>query len=531
MKNPPSFSRLLSHLLPAVSLSLCALGAAHAQTPGSQDFTFATGPQADSTVLALALQPNGQVLAGGIFANFRGQPRTGVARLNPDGSLDSLNPGLVLSGYEGGSPTVNAIAVQADGQIIVAGSFNVIGQTAGVGIARLNAADGSLDSTFNAGSGVFDNGGSVGAAYALAVLPNGQILVGGDFITFNGVPYTGLVRLNADGSLDTTFNTNGAGVNPNGYGHYVHSIAVQSNGQIVIGGGFNEYDGVQEGGVARLNADGTLDQSFNVGEGVDYAANAVAVQSNGQVIVGGGFNNFDGANIPTHLVRLNTDGSLDTSYYASNTTLFISEIDSIVLQPDDEAIIGGIFLASGGLVNGPHNGVARIQTDGLQDLSFDSGDNDNGETDAGQAYALVLQPDGKVIEASDFGEGYSFPSDVFRLYATGSATVSIATGVAQTTENSGAPATFILTLSSAQSVDLKVAYTVKGTGQNGVDYSFLKGTAKIKAGKTSKTIPVTPYDRGISGGGKATVKLTLMNGTGYTVGTPDVAKVKIIDND
>lgn len=519
-------------LIIAAALSLAGLGAAQAQTPGSQDLSFASGPQANSTVLALALQSNGQVLAGGIFSQFRGQPRNLVARLNADGSLDSFNPGLALSGYNGGSPAVNAVAVQSDGKIIVAGIFNVLGQQPGGGVARLNA-DGSLDNSFNVGSGIVDNGDQVGAAYALAVLPSGQILVGGDFITFNGVPYTGLVRLNADGSLDTTFNANGAGVNPNGYGHYVKSIAVQSNGQIVIGGGFNEYDGFQEGGVARLNADGTLDQNFQSGSGADYAVNAVAVQSNGQVIAGGGFNNFDGANIPTHLVRLNTDGSLDTSYYASNSNLFIEEVDSIVLQPDGQALIGGTFLASGGLVNGPHNGVARIQTNGLQDTSFDSGDG----SDAGQAYAIVLQPDGKLIEASDFGEGYSFPSDVFRLYATGAAgipVVSVAAGVAQTSENSGSPATFVLTLSPAPSAAIRVAYKLKGTAANGVDFVYLTGKVKVAANKTTKKILITPIDRGISGGGKVTAKLVLSpvdSSAGYTVGSPNLAKVKIVDGD
>jgi uncharacterized delta-60 repeat protein len=524
--------KTLRHLVAAVSLSFCALGAANAQTPGSQDLSFATGPQADSTVLALALQPNGQVLAGGIFANFRGQPRNLVARLNPDGSLDSLNPGLALSGYNGGSPAVNAVAVQSDGKIIVAGIFNVLGQQPGGGVARLNA-DGSLDGTFNVGEGIVDNGGEVGRADCVAVLPDGQILVGGSFITFNGTPYTGLVRLNADGSLDTTFNSGGGGVTPNGYGEYVKSIAVLPNGQIVIGGGFNAYDGFQEGGVARLNADGTLDQNFQSGTGADETVYAVAVQSNGQVIAGGDFNNFDGASIPTHLVRLNTDGGLDTTYFASNSSLFIEEVDSIVLQPDGQALIGGIFLAQGFLVNGPHNGVARIQTNGLQDLSFDSGDT----SDAGQAYALVLQPDGKLIEASDFGEGYTFPSDVFRLYATGAAgipVVSVAAGVAQTTENSGSPASFVLTLSPAPSADIRVAYKLKGTAANGVDFEYLTGKVKVKAGKTTKKILVTPIDRGISGGGKITAKLVLSpvdSSAGYTVGTPNLAKVKIVDGD
>ena len=170
----------------ALPLALAAAPAARAQGPGDQDGSFATGPDANGSVRALALQPNGQVLAGGAFTTFRGQARNGVARLNADGSLDTLNPALALSGYNGGGPTVLALALQPNGQVIVGGQFDVLNQIAGVGLARLNA-DGSLDASFNAGIGVYDNGGSVGQAEALAVLPNGQILVGGAFTNFNGM--------------------------------------------------------------------------------------------------------------------------------------------------------------------------------------------------------------------------------------------------------------------------------------------------------------------------------------------------------
>lgn len=517
-----------------MSWSLCALSAVQAQTSGSQDPTFASGPEADNTVLALALQPNGQVLAGGLFSQFRGQPRNCLARLNPDGSLDSFDPGPALTGYtdsrfrpgdaNNGVPKVYALAVQPDGKVIVGGNFSVLNQTPGGGLARLNA-DGSLDSTFNAGSGaVYGEFSQVGQVNCLAVLPNGKILVGGTFESFNNVSPPGLVRLNADGSVDTTFNPGGGGLNGN-----VRSIAVQSNGQIVIGGNFVlSNSGLSDSCIARLNADGTLDQSFSVEFGPDLNIYAVAVQSNGQVIVGGNFNSFDDSGAPNHLLRLNTNGSVDASYLGSHFNLSISEVDSIVVQPDDKAIIGGAFIRErGGQAESPHNGVARILTSGMQDTTFDSGDG----SDAGQALALVLQPDGRVIEASDLGSGAGDQGDVFRLYAPITPVVSIATGVAQTGENSGTPATFVLTLSSAPLADIRVAYKIKGSGENGVDFDYLTGKVKVKAGKLTKKILVTPIDRGIGGGGKVTVKLVLSPGTGYTTGSPNLAKVKIIDGD
>jgi uncharacterized delta-60 repeat protein len=520
MKNPLLKSAAVV-LAGAAYLSLAPFS--RAQSAGDEDTTFATGPQADSTILALALQPNGQVLAGGIFTNFRGAARNEVARLNPDGSLDSFNPGLALSGYNGASPAVNALGLQANGQVIVAGIFNVLNQQPGGGVLRLNA-DGSLDGTFDAGTGVNDDGGTVGQADAVAVLPSGQILVGGAFQSFNGVPVAGLIRLNPNGGVDPTFNPGGAGITANSYGGDVKCILVQPNGQILIGGHFAAYNGTAASCIARLNADGTLDHTFDAGIGADVAVYALAEQANGQILVGGGFNEFDNATIDSHLVRLNPNGSLDTSY-SPTTDLFIAEVDAILVQPDGKAVIGGDFLASGALVNSPAVGIARLFANGTQDTAFNAG---TSNTDY-QALALVLQPDGKLLTALDIGAGYSFPSDVFRVYDIIPPAVTIAPGVAETHESGSGPATFIVTLRAAAPATLTIHYGLKGTARNGVDYKMLTGTVNIPAGATSRKIKIVPIDRGRKGG-NVIVNVTLKAGTGYTLGSEKTAKVKILDN-
>ena len=235
--------------------------------------------------------------------------------------------------------------------------------------------------------------------------------MGGAFQTFNGVSTAGLVRLNADGSVDTTFNPGGTGIAANDYGQDVRSIVAPGNGTIVIGGHFSAYDGQSAGSVARLNADGTLDTTFNVGEGVDDGGvYAVAVQSNGQVLVGGGFNDFDGLDT-NHLVRLNTDGSLDTSYDVTGGSLFIAEVDALLVQPDGTALAGGAFLSQGGLVNSPHNGLARFLADGTQDTAFDSGSTSR------QVVAMALQSDGKAVVASNpYQLVGSATGDAFRYF-------------------------------------------------------------------------------------------------------------------
>ena len=380
-------------LLCAATFSLSATHRASGQTPGGQDPAFAVGNDANGRVYALAVQGDDQVIVGGAFTTYDSASRNCVVRIHTDGSLDSFSPGLAISGYNGAAPSVQAVALQTDGKVLAAGIFTVLNQTAGGGVVRLNP-NGSLDATFNVGTGILDDGGTVGSAYALAVLSNGQILVGGDFQTFDGVATAGLVRLNANGSVDTTFNAGGAGITGNDYGLGVRSIFVQSDGRIVIGGYFSAYDGNAAGSVARLNPNGTFDATFNVGTGVsDGGVFAVAVQSNGQVLAGGGYNTFDGASVQ-HLVRLNADGSLDTGY-APDGGLFISEVDALLVQPDGTALAGGEFLSQGGLVNSPHNGLARLLTDGTQDGGFDSGSNSR------QVVAVALESDGKAFAASN----------------------------------------------------------------------------------------------------------------------------------
>ena len=131
--------------------------------------------------------------------------------------------------------------------------MNAVGRVA---IARLNA-DGSTDTGFNPGSGGND------WVEAVALQPDGKVLIGGSFTSFNGTPRNRIARLNANGSLDTTFNP-GSGVD-----NTVNRIAVQSDGKVLLVGAFTTVNGVSRNRIARLNADGSLDTSFNPGTGAN----------------------------------------------------------------------------------------------------------------------------------------------------------------------------------------------------------------------------------------------------------------------
>ncbi len=147
-------------------------------------------------------------------------------------------------------------------------------------IARLNP-DGSLDSSFN----VETDGKTL---LAVAVQKDGKIVIAGDFQNVNGLLRPRIVRLNTDGSVDSGFNS---GLNPNGE---IRTVAIQTDGKILIGGGFSTVQGETCCRVARLNADGSVDKNFNVGMGASYLVWQVAQQRDGKILVGGAFENFDG---------------------------------------------------------------------------------------------------------------------------------------------------------------------------------------------------------------------------------------------
>jgi uncharacterized delta-60 repeat protein len=223
------------------------------------------------------MQPDGKVLIGGDFDQLYGaSPRNRIARLNVDGTLDAtFDPGT------GANDEVLRLALQSDGKVLIGGRFTEVGGVARNRIARLNA-NGTLDATFDPGTG------TNGTPWHLALQPDGKVLIGGSFTEVNGVARNRIARLNANGTLDAAFNP-GTGTN----GAPLH-LALQPDGKVLIGGEFTEVDGVARNRIARLNANGTLDTTFNPGAGADYIVNSVSVQPDGKVLIGGWFTQVGG---------------------------------------------------------------------------------------------------------------------------------------------------------------------------------------------------------------------------------------------
>ena len=359
-------------------------GVARLNPNGSVDTAFVIPLGANGTVNVIAVQPDGKILISGNFSYVNGFQRNRVARLNPDGSVDTTFSVQLNTNNSCCGNIVNAIVVQPDGKILISGNFASVNNSFGTGgFARLNA-DGSTDTSFNRGI-------SSGNVQAIAVQTDGKILIGGGFFISGSNPNF-LARLNANGSLDNTFlpaipNT------PTGPNGGVARIVLQNDGKVIITGTFDSYSGVQRRGIARVNTDGSLDTSFNAdlsnsGGGSIFA---LVVQPDGKVLLGGTFSQINGVN-RNRLARLNADGSLDTTF----GTIFGQEggVNAIILQPDGKILVGGSFNSVFGAIR---RRIVRLNPDGSVDSIFNPGSGANAEI-----LALARQSDGRVLIGGNF---------------------------------------------------------------------------------------------------------------------------------
>jgi len=220
---------------------------------GSADTAF--NSQANKDVLAIAMQPDGKAVVGGAFNLLNGQPTTQLGRLNPDGSLDPTFAPKIGAGVPA---SVLAIALQADGKILVGGFSQPAGQPQSVLIQRVNT-DGSLDASFNPATG-----GGPGSITAITVQTDGKILVGGRFSSLGGQPRANIGRLDPDGTLDS-FNPSaeGGGNIPNAQS-VVNAVALQADGQVLIGGRFETLAGLPRRYFGRLPNTMPATQSLTV---------------------------------------------------------------------------------------------------------------------------------------------------------------------------------------------------------------------------------------------------------------------------
>lgn len=266
-----------------------------------------------------------------------------LLRLNTDGSLD--NTFTLGTGFNN---TVNGVTLAPDGKWLISGSFTQFNGSTINNIARLNA-NGTIDNTFNPGTGV-----DAGTVLSTAVQNDGKVIATGNFLNFNGVPRRGLVRLNSDGSVDLSFNI-GTGILNNG----INNVVVLPDGKLIVQGTFTSFNGSASAGVVRLNADGSLDNTFNVGTGIDsLVAQSLVRLPDGKILIGGRFTSFNGTPCGG-IIRLNPDGTIDNTFQTgTGATGVLPTISTISVQPSDgNIIIAGNFTSYNGV---GRNRIARI---------------------------------------------------------------------------------------------------------------------------------------------------------------------------
>jgi uncharacterized delta-60 repeat protein/uncharacterized repeat protein (TIGR01451 family) len=314
---------------------------------GSLDYGFASSPgQANDTIRALALQSDGRILIGGDFTTYDGSSRNHFARVNLDGTLDwQFDPGSGLDHSAYAVVETFTDTNQTVRKILVGGSFTLANGVPRNYVAQFND-DGSVDLGFNAANG---GSGLDGSVWAIAVQGDHKVIIGGDFLSINGVARNHIARLNADGSVDYSFNNPGTGASDS-----VRALTIQLDGRILVGGLFTNFNGTLQNRIVRLNADGSLDSTFNGGVGGDGAVYAIALQPDNRILLGGEFTRWDGVT-RNRLTRLNPDGSIDPSInFGAGCDSFVA---SLVVQPNDSILLGGGFTTYD---NAPAPYLARI---------------------------------------------------------------------------------------------------------------------------------------------------------------------------
>ncbi len=351
--------------------------------PSFADPSFNIGNGFSDAVLSVLVQPDNKILVGGRFTTFSGISATRIIRLNSDGSRDSSF--VYGTGFNN---DVQKITYQNDGKILVGGNFTTYSGISANGLIRLNS-DGTKDSSFNIGAGFSESVYSV-SIRDIKIQSDNKILVCGTFSTFSGISASGIIRLNSDGSKDNSF-VYGSGISP----QFVSTLAIQNDGKILLGGNFTTYSGISANRLIRLNSGGTYDSSFNIGAGFNSSVLKISLQTDGKIIVCGFFTTYSGISA-NGLIRLNSDGSKDNSFvYGTGFNEVGGALSySNIIDSSGKIIFVGGFTQYNGTAS---NRIIRLDSGGTKDNLFTT---DIAFNDA--AFSSIIQSDEKILVGGFF---------------------------------------------------------------------------------------------------------------------------------
>ncbi len=343
------------------------------QWVNDQNFYTGNGGNNSTGINHLMVDHQDRIIITGSFVTFNDTIVNRITRLKPNGGIDtSFHSG---AGFDNFVYTLNE---QLDGKILATGAFFSYDNVSTNKIVRLNV-DGSLDTSFNIGTGPND------VIWKSIIQPDGKILISGDFTEFNGIPMNRIARLNSDGSIDTSFNI-GTGANAGAGG-----MCLQPDGKIILTGQFTMFNNVSKKCIVRLNASGSIDNSFDANNNTYGTLGKVMLRSTGDIIVSGNFTEFD--NVPMNgVVLLDANGQLNTQF--SIGVFNDVQVRRSTLQSDDKLLVFGSFTSYNGVT---YNRLMRFNTDGSVDTSFDLG---AGADDWVQG--VEMQSNGKMIVSGKF---------------------------------------------------------------------------------------------------------------------------------
>ena len=437
------------------------LALARFNTDGTLDSSFGTGGKVITSVVsgddygsAVAVQPDGKIVQGG-FSNVGGSYDFSIVRYNTNGTLDITfgSGGKVVTSLGTGDDYISSVVIQSDGKIVAVGSTRNGGDP-DLGMVRYNT-DGTLDTTFGTdGIVVTALGTSHNLGGAALIQTDGKILISGEVYSGTAMDSV-LVRYNSDGSLDTSFGTDGIAILPLSTDNdSLWSVAIQTDGKIVAGG-YSYVDSVRYFAVIRCNSDGSMDETFGTDGlvttnlGGRPIGHSVLVQSDGMIILAGDIWDYDGWGADFVAVRYHTDGSLDSTF--GNGGMVIVEVGasndwtcSAALQSDGQIILAG----SSGVDGHDEFSLARLNASPLINIDLqatsDTGVSDtdkitsdntpafdvlagsyfrmfrdglliSGEYESGGTYTTAVQPDGTydfTIAAVDVAGNESVSSNI-----------------------------------------------------------------------------------------------------------------------